>query len=117
MDHSPGFDFDVVHTPDVILIRVYYRDSRNVLQPHAEVRLSAGADFPALYDSFRREYKWPTLEALETELSVRYKGAAAERSHLSESERTDRAAMELAEYFKTWLVLRGRGMVMSTGSE
>src|SRR4051812_3013791 len=110
---QPRIDFDVVHTAEVVLVRIYYRNRLNVLSVHSEVKLSAGADFPNLYDTFRREYKWPSTEEMEGDVLQRYKGNRADRSALEENDRTEHAARDLAEFFKVWLVLRGKGEVLS----
>src|SRR4051812_32899825 len=99
MDDQATFDFDVVHTPEVVLVRVYYRDERHVLAPHSEVKLSVGTDFPLLYDTFRREYKWPSVQEVEQDLLKRYKGASVDRSDLTESERKAAASRDMAEFF------------------
>jgi hypothetical protein len=108
----PDFDFDVVHMPEAVLVRVYYRDEREALAPLAEVSLARGADFPKLYDSFRREHGWPSVEELEDVLLPRLSGKQAERSGLGENERRSHASRDMAEFFKRWLVLRGRGQVL-----
>ena len=113
---TPRIDFDVVHTPEVVLVRIYYRDRRNTLAFHSEVKLSAGSDFPQLYDTFRREYKWPDAEEIENVLLQRYKGTAVDRSHLPKSERGELAGQDLAEFFQKWLLLRGKGEVLSKAS-
>ena len=107
-----SFDFDVVHTPEVVLVRVYSRNALHLLEPHSEIKLSVGADFPTLYDTFRREYKWPNVEELEQDLLKRYKGTTVDRSDLTESERSAAASRDMAEFFKVWLVLRGKGEVL-----
>jgi hypothetical protein len=109
----PRIDFDVVHTPEVTLVRIYYRDRRNVLVPLHEVQLSVGSDFPQLYDSFRKEYKWPTVEELELDVLKRYKGSAVDRSGLSDAERSELAGRDLAEFFKAWLLIKGRGTILA----
>jgi hypothetical protein len=108
----PEFDFDVVHTPEAVLVRVYYRDDRDALAPYAEVTLARGADFPKLYDSFRREHGWPTVDEVETTLLPRLTGNLQDRQGLNEIERRSAASRDMAEFFKTWLVLRGRGQVL-----
>jgi hypothetical protein len=108
----PDLDFDVVHMPEAVLVRVYYRDDRDALAPLAEVSLARGADFPKLYDSFRREHGWPSVDEVETLLLPRLSGLTPERSHMSEAERRTAASKDMAEFFKRWLVLRGRGQVL-----
>lgn len=108
----PDFDFDVVHTPEAVLVRIYFRDEKDALAPLAEVTLGRGADFPALYDSFRREHGWPDVEKIEHDLLPRLTGQTPDRADLSTREREALASRDMAEFFKTWLVLRGRGQVL-----
>jgi hypothetical protein len=108
----PDLDFDVVHTPESVLVRVYYRDVRDALVPLAEVTLARSADFPGLYDSFRREHGWPTVEQVENELLHRLTGKTSDQVGQTEKERESTASRHMAEFFKTWLVLRGRGQVL-----
>lgn len=117
MENRPRIDFDVVHTAEVVLVRIYFRNRLGALEAHAEVTLSPGADFLSLYDSFRREYKWPTSEHIEQELLPRYKGEKADRAGLPQNERTELASRDLAEFFKTWLLLRGRGSVIAATAD
>lgn len=113
----PDIDFDVVHTPEATLVRVYYRDDRDALVPMAEISLPRGADFPKLYDTFRREHGWPTVDEVETLLLPRLTGTVPEREDLSEVERKIAASRDMAGFFKTWLLLHGRGKMLRVEEE